>query len=289
MEKELALEQLLTEWRGRLFAVAYAELPGRYADAQDAVAAAFVRIVQHVGQLQQPERFGAWACQIARREARRIAGRSRTETISETQAIPEEEATLKTLKWDVEAALGRLPSDLALTMSLYYQQGHSVSEIARQLHTPEGTIKWRLSRGRERLREMLKGYEPMKKYTCALIAPHLEPEQRTMLHEALYKVGWTEIRSVGTFEEAAKLITDAVILTENIGEHSAFELIPLLRQHPQCQICLLLNSGRTEQETQLATTAAYILGVDFLLTQPFERADFCQFAQRMLPSRSEKC
>ncbi len=278
METQAALEELLLLWRGRLFAVAYRELPGRYDDVQDAVAAAFVRIVRHADQLRDLESFGVWACQIARREARRIAARTPLETLPESLAEPLDDSALRL---DIESALRRLPGELALTLALHYQQGLSVAELACRLKTPEGTIKWRLVRGRERLRDALKGYEPMKKRTCALVAPGLEPSLRTSLNEVLHTTGWTEVLPVATFEEAAQLTAETIILEETIGTHSAFELIPLLRQHPDCRIWLLLNLGRSENEKQLAATAAYIAGVDFLLNKPFTQEDFRHFAQRL--------
>lgn len=278
METQAALEELLLPWRGRLFAVAYRELPGRYDDAQDAVAAAFVRIVRHSDQLRDLESFGAWACQITRREARRIAARPPFETLPESLAEPLSDSALRL---DIESALRRLPAELAQTLALYYQQGLSVAELAHRLETPEGTIKWRLLRGRERLRDALEGYKPMEKRTCALVALGLEPSLRTSLNEVLHATGWTEVLPIATFDEAAQLTTESIILEETIGTHSAFELVPLLRQRPNCRIWLLLNPGRSENEKQLAATAAYIARVDFLLNKPFTQEDFQHFARRL--------
>lgn len=282
MENEAELEKLILQWRGRLFAAAYAELPGRYADAQDAVAQALVRIVKRAHQLRQPERFGAWACQIARREARRIAAKERGDALPETLAASLEDTTLRL---DIEAALRRLPAALALTLGLHYQQGLSVVELASALSVPEGTIKWRLSRGREHLRQGLKGYEPMKTHRCALIASELEPTLTQALTDILLRVGFRSVQLVRTFHEALDLETDgfsALVLDEKLTGHSAFELIPLLRQNTACPLWLLFDrESRTEEELKAVATAAYIAGVDYLLSKPFEHAEFQRFAQRL--------
>lgn len=53
----------------------------------------------------------------------------------------------------VRAALARLPDSLRTTLELHYWDELAVDEIAELLETPAGTIKWRLHRGRELLRE----------------------------------------------------------------------------------------------------------------------------------------
>ena len=276
---ERELEHLILTWRGPLFATALAVLPGRYDDAQDAVAAALVRIARHAPQLRQPERFGAWACQIARREASRLARRPRLGALPESLAVS---ASDNTLRLDIEAALARLPAQLALTLALYYQQGQSVGEIATALGVAEGTIKWRLSRGREQLRTELRGYQPMEKTTCALIAPTSRPH----LREALYAAGFAEVVLVRTFPEAVALAARqdiaAVVLEEWVEGHSAFELLPLLRQNPAYVLWLLLERGtRTDDDLRAAATAAYITGVDLLLTLPCAPQEYVSFAQRL--------
>ena len=50
----------------------------------------------------------------------------------------------------------RLPRDQRLVVTLYYYDGLTVAEMAQVLSLPQGTVKSRLSRGRERLRAMLR-------------------------------------------------------------------------------------------------------------------------------------
>ena len=44
-------------------------------------------------------------------------------------------------------------------MTLYYYEDMPVAQIARTLGIPQGTVKSRLSRGRERLRQLLREEE----------------------------------------------------------------------------------------------------------------------------------
>jgi RNA polymerase sigma factor (sigma-70 family) len=53
----------------------------------------------------------------------------------------------------VQEALARMPDALRTTLELHYWDELGVDEIAVLLDTPAGTIKWRLHRGRQLLRE----------------------------------------------------------------------------------------------------------------------------------------
>lgn len=49
-----------------------------------------------------------------------------------------------------------LPEEQRLAVTLYYYDGLSIREIAQVLGAPQGTVKSRLSRGRDKLRERLR-------------------------------------------------------------------------------------------------------------------------------------
>lgn len=274
-------EALLSLWRGRLFAVAYAATGGRYDDAQDALARALARIIRHRSSLRDPERFGAWARQIVRREAQRTPARPES-PLSESHPAPTADPDL-TL--DVAAALRALPASLALTCVLHYRDGLTVAEVAARLGVAEGTVKWRLSEGRARLRHALKGYAPMETRTAALIAPDLDPSVRAALADALRAAGASQIVHVAAFADALALASQeiaVVVVGERIGRHAAFELLPILRQSADCRLWLLLDPGRTEPERAAAAQAAYIVGVDLLLNLPADDATLAAFARRAL-------
>lgn len=55
----------------------------------------------------------------------------------------------------VEAVLS-LPAAYRIAVYLYYYEGYSVGEIAEIVHAPVSTVKTRLSRGRAKLKEILK-------------------------------------------------------------------------------------------------------------------------------------
>ena len=65
------------------------------------------------------------------------------------------------LPWSNEVcqALMALPLKMRVPLELHYIEGYSVAETARILAVPEGTVKWRLSKGRALLKDALNGKE----------------------------------------------------------------------------------------------------------------------------------
>lgn len=61
---------------------------------------------------------------------------------------------------DLKAALARLPAEQREVLLLVAVEGMSYAEVARALDVALGTVMSRLSRGRERLRELMDGAQP---------------------------------------------------------------------------------------------------------------------------------
>jgi DNA-directed RNA polymerase specialized sigma24 family protein len=59
-----------------------------HADAADVVQATFVRLVEHLGRLQQPDQVGAWLATTARRECLLVL-RQRKRVVPPGDALPE--------------------------------------------------------------------------------------------------------------------------------------------------------------------------------------------------------
>ena len=74
--------------------------------------------------------------------------------------------------WD---AVARLPEKLRIPIHLYYAEGYSTEEIAGLLDIPAATVRTRLRRARNRLRDTLEGddheEERLSEYDGAYPAP----------------------------------------------------------------------------------------------------------------------
>jgi RNA polymerase sigma-70 factor, ECF subfamily len=160
---------------------AYGELVGRYrevafrtawlitrssAEAEDAAQEAFVKAFYALGRFRAGEAFRPWILRIVSNEAknrRRSTGRRERLTVRLAQdrgsgdAAPSPEAAALGRE-DREAlarALDGLPERERLVVSYRYLLELSEAETARTLGIRPGTVKSRLSRGLDRLRQAL--------------------------------------------------------------------------------------------------------------------------------------
>jgi RNA polymerase sigma-70 factor (ECF subfamily) len=77
------------------------------------------------------------------------------ESIAQLTGSPSRLVALRQEQHAVLAALHELPLDLQIALELYYWEELTVPEVAEVLEVPEGTVKSRLHRARQLLRERL--------------------------------------------------------------------------------------------------------------------------------------
>lgn len=122
-------------------------------DAEDAVGEAVLRAYENIGKLRSAEKFKAWIMQITANEARKIYNhRKRTfasEHLEEFMPVFEDEHHEL---WD---SVMKLDVVFRETVILFYYDQFSIREIGQMLKVKEGTVKSRLFRGKNQLRELL--------------------------------------------------------------------------------------------------------------------------------------
>jgi RNA polymerase sigma-70 factor (ECF subfamily) len=143
------------------------------ADAEDAAQEAFVKGFQALGQLKSPERFKAWMARITATTCIDIL-RSRSEKVSladfasTVQLFPrlgQEALTPGTLASAGEradllrAAIGLLPEEQRVVLTLRYVEDMSYDQIAAYLDLPASTVRGRLHYAKQALREALRTLE----------------------------------------------------------------------------------------------------------------------------------
>jgi RNA polymerase sigma-70 factor (ECF subfamily) len=148
-----AYTALVDRYRKVVYGLAYHHLR-HFEDARDVAQEAFIQAYLHLGQLREPERFGAWLRQLTVNECRMWQRRRRpVEPLDElTPAAGGGEDALHT-RLAVEQALACLSEANRLTLILFYFRSHSLQEIAEFLEVPVTTIKSRLRNARARLRK----------------------------------------------------------------------------------------------------------------------------------------
>jgi RNA polymerase sigma-70 factor, ECF subfamily len=133
---------------GQLYAVC-----GDLSEAEDVVAEAFARAVQHRRKFEQTDNPEAWlrtvAVNVSRtRFRRRVLGARLESTVVRHPEIGDDRLALV-------AALRQLPAPQREAIALHYLADLPVHEVAAAMGAPVGTVKARLSRGRTALAALL--------------------------------------------------------------------------------------------------------------------------------------
>lgn len=150
--KRLEFCEQVKAYRYQLYVVAFTILRNEE-DAQDAVCSAILKGYEHIEQLKNSTKFKAWMITITKNEALKLKGR-RLELPGDDKL----EELLEPVRdhynelWD---CVQKLPEEYRLVIVLYYYNELSLRDIAKILNIPMGTVKSRLSRGRDFLKQAL--------------------------------------------------------------------------------------------------------------------------------------
>ena len=123
---------------------------------------AWVNIARDLRRLDDPARFAGWAYAVVSRRCMDGAsgtGRRLSAVVaSEVATTPGiETPSAAEDRMDLSVAIGGLPIEQRLLVSLHYGEGLHVEEIATTLRLPVGTVKSRLYAARQALRAILQG------------------------------------------------------------------------------------------------------------------------------------
>ena len=162
-----AWETIVRTHQGIAFRTAYV-LAGNAADAEEAAQDGFVKAYRALGRFRRGAPFRPWLLRIVANEARnRRRSAARRERLSlraaaearPGDAVPSPEAALfaRESQEQLLAAIERLSEDHRDAIVCRYVLDLSEDETAAALGVRRGTVKSRLSRALERLREELEG------------------------------------------------------------------------------------------------------------------------------------
>lgn len=152
-----AFADLINRWHEPLWRY-LRRLADSDAAADDLVQDTWVRVLRGIAGLRDAARLRPWLFGIARRIAmdrlrslyvRPIAGDAALEEL----VAPEVDMTLEADLVALESGLAALPARERETLALFYLRELSIEQIATLLEVPPGTIKSRLFRARQMLRD----------------------------------------------------------------------------------------------------------------------------------------
>lgn len=153
-----AIEELVDRWQKQLWHYAY-QVTGSEPVAWDVVQETWVAIIKGIRKLEDAAVFPRWAFRIANNKCsdwlrkqqrqRKLADELSNQAKEQTKHLSKE--------WQARSALNKaikkLAPDQRSLITLRYGEGFNTSEIARILDVPEGTVKSRLHRTLEKLRQ----------------------------------------------------------------------------------------------------------------------------------------
>lgn len=119
------------------------------ADAQDAVSDAIVLAFEKCHQLRKTSSAKSWLMQILVNSSKKIAVQSNKYVLLENEIQYEQAEEFK--DDDMWETVMELDEEFREVVVLYYYEQFSVREIGKMLRVPEGTVKSRLARAREKL------------------------------------------------------------------------------------------------------------------------------------------
>ncbi len=124
------------------------------ADCEDAVSEAILKAYSSLGSLREEKFFKTWLIRILINECRKIQ-KSNKKIVLYDEAMDNAAAPEKEDYTDLYRAVMALPEKIRIAVVLYYIEGYSVTEIKSILTIPSGTVKSRLAKGRELLKQQL--------------------------------------------------------------------------------------------------------------------------------------
>lgn len=158
-----AFGELALRYERVVYAIALRRL-NNHAEAQELSQEVFVKALEKLDQLREPECFGAWLRSIANRLAINRAVRSAPVFPTEQEALeancvesetPLDSALAHERSTQVREGLGRLGKLDRETLVAFYVHGQSLVEMSDRFDSPVGTIKRRLHVARKRLAKEL--------------------------------------------------------------------------------------------------------------------------------------
>lgn len=151
------MDAIIDHYQDMVYGLALART-GCRADADDVFQEVFLAYHQCGKTFKDEEHQKAWLLRTTVNQCRRVTSsswRRKTVPLSEREDTPVQfREPAENQVWE---ALQSLAEDYRLPLYLFYFQGLSTQEIAKALAIRPGTVRMRLTRGRDQLRETLKG------------------------------------------------------------------------------------------------------------------------------------
>ena len=129
-------------------------------DVYDAIQEALISIYRNYEQLENKEYFSTWATRIVINKCYDLLRTNKNNIVPIDEKIENDRNIAQYDEYEVDEygikeAMKYLNEDFKLIVILYYYDNYSIKEISQIVNIPEGTVKSRLSKAREILKQKL--------------------------------------------------------------------------------------------------------------------------------------
>lgn len=126
------------------------------ADAEDVTSEAILKAYRNIKDLRSFASFKPWVLKIVVNEAYSLVNKRKRVMYLEELEVPEEsnETHLRE-SGELWAAVEKLEDEFRTVTILFYYEDMSIKDISKTLSIPVGTVKSRLARARQKLKELL--------------------------------------------------------------------------------------------------------------------------------------
>lgn len=130
-------------------------------DTCDAIQETLVSAYKNLKSLREPQYFSSWIIKILINKSYDIIRKNKKiKYLNEKMQIEEETYyDIYSSESELENVLTQLEENLRLVVVLYYYDDLSVADISKILNIPEGTVKSRLSRARDKIYKIIRKEE----------------------------------------------------------------------------------------------------------------------------------
>jgi len=158
-----AFDELASRYRAAVVRTAQA-IVGRE-DAEDVAQDALLLAFKALPSIEEPPKFAAWLSAITRHRALRFSKRERSHQagridldeflLEQVQALAHPLVARPEGDDELKLALETVPADYALVLRLRFFDEMPLKRISAFLSAPLSTVKWRIHRGKQLLREQV--------------------------------------------------------------------------------------------------------------------------------------
>jgi len=169
-----SFEQLISAYQKKVYNIAL-KIVGNHEDASEMAQEVFIKVFKSIGQFKEESSFSTWIYRITTNvcldEVRKSKNKIKMLSIDEdlnvgegeikrqfydSSRLPEISAERNEMRKVLNQAILSLSFEHRIAVVMRDIQGFSYEEIAKTMKCPEGTVKSRINRARNELREILK-------------------------------------------------------------------------------------------------------------------------------------